>query len=111
MLLNGANPMPNALYFAEVNHRRLGPAFRETDRDLNSRDEIIGLIRSGEIDPLKIIEVVEPCDEYPNGRVADVTDEIVAAAIDPVLVHSFDPTARVEYLNDHRRDLREQVRA
>jgi hypothetical protein len=95
--------MPNPLYFAEVQYGRLGPAFRETDRDLNSRAEIITLIRSGEIDPIKIIEVTEPCDEYPQGRVADVTDDLVAAAIDPVIVHSFDPQA-VAW--DHERDLR-----
>ena len=98
------------LYFAEVSYGRLGPAFRETDRDLNSRDEILTLIRSREIDPIKIIEVVEPCEEWPNGRVADVTDEIVAEALDPVLVHSFDPTANVEFLNDHRRDHRRDHR-
>ena len=100
------------LYFAEVNYGRLGPAFRETDRDLNSREEIVNLIRSREIDPVRVLEVIEPCDEYPNGRVTDVTDELVAEAIDPVLVHSFDPTARVEFLNDHRRDYRKnEVRA
>ena len=76
--------MPHPLYFAEVNYRRLGPAFRETDRDLNSRDEIVTLIRTREIDPLKIIEVTEPCEEFPQGRVRDVTDELVEAAIDPV---------------------------
>jgi len=104
--------MPLPLYFAEVQYGRLGPAFRETDRDLNSRAEIVSLIRTREIDPLKIIEVIEPCEEYPHGRVSDVTDELVAAAIDPVIVHSFDPTARVEFLNDHRREIRKhEVRA
>lgn len=64
------------LYFAECNYRRLGNAFRETDRDQNSRSEIIDLIRTGEIDVVKVIEV----DEV-SGTVCDVTDEMVSEAM------------------------------
>lgn len=71
------SPRPLPLYFAEVNYGRPGIAFQETDRDRNSREHIIGLIRSGEIEVVKIIEVNEI-----NGTVFDVTDELVAEAMD-----------------------------
>lgn len=65
------------LYFAECSYGRHGNAFRETDRDSNSRSAIIDLIRSGEIDPIKVIEVDEDA-----GTVRNVTDEIVGEAMD-----------------------------
>lgn len=66
---------PAPLYLAECRYGRLGNAFRETDRDRNSRDEIVGLIRSGEIDIIKVIEI----DEI-EGYCRDVTAEIVMEA-------------------------------
>jgi hypothetical protein len=69
-------PRPLPIYFAEVSYGRLGNAFRETDRDRNSRDEIVSLIRSGEIEVVKIIEINEI-----NGTVFDVTDELVEEAM------------------------------
>lgn len=67
---------PTPLYFAECRYGRFGNAFRETDRDRNSWDEIVELIRHGEIDVIKVIEV----DEV-EGRVRDVTCEIVGEAL------------------------------
>lgn len=65
------------LYLAECSYGRHGNAFRETDRDSNSRAAIIDLIRSGEIDVIKVIEVDEAA-----GTVIDVTDELMAEAMD-----------------------------
>ena len=65
------------LYLAECSYGRHGNAFRETDRDSNSRAAIIDLIRSGEIDVIKVIEVDEAA-----GTVCDVTDELVGEAMD-----------------------------
>lgn len=65
------------LYLAECNYGRLGNAFRETDRDTNSRAAIIDLIRTGEIDVIKVIEIDEVA-----GTVCDVTDELVSEAMD-----------------------------
>lgn len=65
------------LYFAECSYGRYGNAFRETDRDSNSRQAMIDLIRTREIDVIKVIEIDEGA-----GTVCDVTDELVAAAMD-----------------------------
>jgi hypothetical protein len=67
---------PHPLYLAECRFGRLGNAFRETDRDRNSRAEIVELIRSGEIDVVKVIAI----DEV-EGTCSDVTDEIVGEAM------------------------------
>jgi len=91
--------MTNPLYFAECSYGRHGNAFRETDRDANSRQAIIDLIRSGEIHPIKIIEVCE--DE---GTVRNVTDELIeAAGLPESNIHEVDLAALVR---DHKRDLR-----
>jgi hypothetical protein len=63
------------LYLIECNYGRLGKAFREADRDSNSRDAVVELVRSGECDPVKILEVDEDA-----GTVRDVTDEICGEA-------------------------------
>ena len=68
---------PHPLYLAEVQLGRMGRVFIETDRDSNSRDYVISLIASGEIDPVKVLEIDEGV-----GSVRDVTDEIVAEAMD-----------------------------
>jgi hypothetical protein len=65
------------LYLAECSYGRHGNAFRETDRDSNSREAIIDLIRTGEIEVVKVIEVDEVA-----GTVCDVTEEIVNEAMD-----------------------------
>jgi hypothetical protein len=74
------SPRPLPLYFAECDYGRPGIAFRETDRDRNSREDIISLIRSGEIEVIKVIEINEI-----NGTVFDVTDELVAEALDDAM--------------------------
>jgi hypothetical protein len=70
------SPRPHPLYLAEVNLGRLGKVFIETDRDENSRDFILGLIRSGEREVVKVIEV----DEV-EGTCRDVTEEILSDAL------------------------------
>lgn len=71
--------MPLAkLYFAEtISPRIKGPWFIETDRDNNSRAAMIDLIRTREIDVIKVIEIDEGA-----GTVCDVTDELMAEAMD-----------------------------
>jgi hypothetical protein len=49
--------------------------FLETDRDSNSLQSIVDMIRSGEIKPVKIIEVDEEA-----GTVENITDEVMAVA-------------------------------
>jgi hypothetical protein len=61
----------NALYLIETQHERLGRWFIETDRDNNSRSYAISLIKSGEVKPIKVLEVCE--DE---GTCRDVTQEL-----------------------------------
>lgn len=63
------------LYLAEVNLGRLGRVFIETDRDSNSRDHVISLIASREIEPVKVLEI----DEEANSC-RDVTSEIIDEA-------------------------------
>ena len=69
-------PRPSPLYLPECAFGRYGNAFRETDRDSNSRAAVIDLIRTGEIEVVKIIEVDEVA-----GTCRDVTDELVDEAL------------------------------
>lgn len=71
---------PSPLLFVECNYGRLGVEFQATDRDANSRAEIVRQIRIGAIDPRKILEVTEPCEDFPFGRCVDVTAELCAEA-------------------------------
>jgi hypothetical protein len=70
------------LYFIEHQGRR-GRWFLELDRDENSRAAVIEAIRTKNADPVKILEVDEDA-----GTVRDVTDELVAEALDPVNVRN-----------------------
>ena len=92
--------MTAPLYFLETKTSKLGRWFIECDRDSNSRAHVIGLIRSGEVDPVKVLEVCE--DE---GTVRDVTDEIKAAAIESAFAE-FSPVDLQALAFDHERDLR-----
>jgi len=97
--------MPNLLYFVEtVSPRVRGAWFTELDRDTNSRAHVIGLIRTGEITPIKVLEVNE--DE---GRVRDVTAEICGEAMEPALNSDdwYDRSKARMQLNkwDHARDM------
>jgi hypothetical protein len=90
----------NTIYLIEANFGRHGRAFIETDRDQNSRASVIELIRSGEVDPVKVLEVNE--DE---GTCRDVTADIlneVAVSLVPIF-RDVDPLAAKF---DHARDLR-----
>jgi len=70
--------MTNPLYFIETQSPRIrGPWFTEVDRDTNSRAAVIDLIRTGEVDPVKVLEIDEDA-----GSCRDVTEEIVAEAMD-----------------------------
>jgi hypothetical protein len=64
--------MTKPIYLVEVQNR-IGRYFIETDRDSNSLNGILDMIRSGEINPVKILEV----DEDMN-RVEDITEEVLA---------------------------------
>lgn len=68
--------MAKPLYFIETTSPRIrGAWFIECDRDQNSRAHVIGLIRSGEVDPVKVLEVDEDA-----GTCRDVSAEILEAA-------------------------------
>lgn len=90
------------LYFIETQSSRLGRWFIECDRDSNSRAQVIGLIRSGEVDPVKVLEVIE--DE---GTCRDVTDEFKHCA--KWGDHTETPAQRAHVSDDTERREREMV--
>jgi hypothetical protein len=68
---SGTAPTP-ALYFVEADFGRHGRAFVETDRDKNSRKQVIADIAQGQIENvIQVLEIVE--DE---GSCRDVTEDI-----------------------------------
>jgi hypothetical protein len=89
------------LYFIEASFGRQGCAFIETDRDTNSRASVIALIRSGEVNAFKVIEVCE--DE---GTVRDVTEEILEEIEAMPANEDFPEDQAREWAWDHARDLR-----
>lgn len=93
--------MANPLYLIEASFGRLGRAFIETDRDSNSRAHVIELIRSGEVNALKVIEVIE--DE---GTVRDITADILAEIEAMPVNDEFAEDEPREWARDHARDLR-----
>lgn len=93
--------MTNPLYLIEASFGRKGRAFIETDRDSNSRAHVIELIRSGEVTPVKIIEIVE--DE---GTCRDVTEEIEQ---DVASIRILIEVDRAAAAIDHARALRNEV--
>jgi hypothetical protein len=99
--------VPHPLYFVENDHGRLGREFMALDRDDNSRADIVRQIRSGGIHPVKIIEVIEPCEDFPRGQVTNVTDELIAEAEQPREPRSHAELRQmlIDMQNDHRRDL------
>jgi hypothetical protein len=67
----GTAPIP-PLYFVEADFGRHGRAFVETDRDKNSRQQVIADIAQGQLENvLQVLEIVE--DE---GSCRDVTEDI-----------------------------------
>ena len=68
---SGTAPTP-ALYFVEADFGRHGRAFVETDRDKNSRRQVVEDIAQGQLeDVTQVLEIVE--DE---GSCRDVTEDI-----------------------------------
>ena len=105
-------PRPSPLYFVEHEFgrslsRNLGRAFLETDRDTNCRAAIIRCIRTKEINPVKILQIIEPCDDFPRGDIVDVTAELIAAAehSEPAEVVEFRKML-ADFAADHERDSR-----
>jgi hypothetical protein len=87
----------NTLYFIETKSARLGRWFIECDRDSNSRDSAIKMIRSGEVDPVKVLEIDEGA-----GTCRDVTEEFLHCAKWGDHVEQTPIAAAL----DHARDLR-----
>lgn len=71
--------MTNVLYFVEESYGRRGKEFIACDRDKNSRESVIEQIRSGDIEPIKILEVIEP-DGIELGTTRNVTIELLDEA-------------------------------
>ncbi len=63
--------MATPLYFVENDFGKIGRSFVELDRDTNSRAAVVALIVSGELNPIKILEVIE--DE---NSCRDVTEDV-----------------------------------
>lgn len=94
------------LYFVEDNCGKLGRWFPEVDRDTNSRAEVVRQIRNGSLNPIKVLEVTEPCDDFPLGRCIDVTAELCAEAEqqrDPPTLEELHQRL-VDFQRDHERD-------
>jgi hypothetical protein len=89
------------LYLVEHAGTRCGPRFVETDRDSNSRRSVIEQIRTKEIDPICILAI----DEI-EGTCIDVTEDLVAEAMDGPDTMPLSPSERLAALHDHARDLR-----
>jgi hypothetical protein len=89
--------MTKPLYLVECSYGRLGNAFRETDRDTNSLQSILDLIRSGEINPIKILEIDEEM-----GRVEDITAEVMEKVGEPEMTR-FTGEEAAQWQADRRR--------
>lgn len=110
-----APPPVGPLYFVETAFKNVrGRAFIECDRDTNSRAHIIGLIRTGEVNPVKILEIFE--DE---GTCRDVTADILAEcdAINyahalqaglAFITNALTGQDAIDWRNDHARELRRE---
>ena len=80
---SGTAPTP-PLYFVEADFGRHGRAFVETDRDKNSRRQVIEDIAQGQIENvIQVLEIVE--DE---GSCRDVTEDIACDVRDLVCKES-----------------------
>lgn len=94
-----------ALYLIETRSPRiLKTWFLEIDRDTTSREFALKEVGFGEV--VKVLEVIEPCEDFPRGQVLDVTAELEAEAG----IHRDDyrtPTGQdaIDWQNDHARAL------
>jgi len=98
---------PNPLYFVEVRARRRGGQnpfsyFLELDRDENSASAVHCLIRHDD-SVIRVLEIIEPCEDFPRGQCLDVTNEMHAEALG--LCESLEYDQQVAKW-DHDRDLR-----
>lgn len=97
--------MPLPLYFVQFRSLRGGLYFGELDPDDNSAGAVRCLIRH---DPsvVKVLEVTEPCEDFPYGRCVDVTDDIRREALAGVVPEPREPFDHQTWRHDHIRDLR-----
>ena len=93
---------PAPLYFAEVRYGKLGVEFQATDRDKNSRAEIVHQIRNG-VDVVRVLAVDEQ-----TGTCRDVTEEILAESEEERDPRTLDEQLEAlrDMLVDHKNDLR-----
>ena len=98
--------MANSLFFIETQTAKLGRWFLECDRDTNDRAAALASIRNGEA--IKVLEVTEPCEDFPYGRVVDCTAELTAEAAQDREPASLDEIHQrlIDLQNDMRRDYR-----
>lgn len=91
--------MGQALYFVEENHGpKIGRAFRELDRDSNSRTQVLRDIVGGQIEaPVCVLEVI--ADEHV---VNDITSEI-ASEVREILTRIGEPCPErlVDFIERH----------
>jgi len=91
----------NTLYFVEVEGRtQRGRWFLELDRDTNSAGAIRCLLRH-DASVIKVLEVIEPCEDYPRGQCLDVTDDMRAEALAGFIPEPIDRADRLAW-QDHR---------
>lgn len=96
----------NAIYLIEANFGRNGRAFIETDRDQNSRAHAVELIRSGEVNAIKVLEINEDA-----GTCRDVTTDILEE-IEAMPVNDDIPEdCPREWARDHAQDHRKHATA
>lgn len=100
--------MPTPIYFVEITGRNVrGQWFLETDRDENSAGAVRCYIRHEGANVVKVLEVYEPCDEYPRGQCLDVTEDIRREALAGVVPEprEFDhQAARFDHAHDLRKN-------
>jgi hypothetical protein len=92
--------MTNSVFFIEANFGRYGKSFIATDRDSNSRAHVIELIRSGEVNAVKVIEVCED-----QGTVRDVTECILTEVAALLLTSAPTPFELLAGRFDHDRKI------
>ena len=96
--------MASPLYFVERTGRIHGQRavwFDELDRDTNCAGAIRCLLRH-DADVIRVLEVIEPCEEYPRGQCLDVTDDMRAEALAGFIPEPVDRADRLAWQDDHR---------
>lgn len=94
----------NTLYFIETKSAKLGRWFIECDRDSNSRETALQLIRSGEVNPVKVLEVDEDAGTVRNVLLDDdFCEAIVHARGDEIASKLFNQLAQQDHASDLRK--------